>query len=128
MRIKTHMERQLMFKKFDLAQLSNGFAFLSSRAMSRLVRRGPNCSYGFHLNWKHYLESCTAPRIRLRDDTTAVELNNHSRYRKPQSRSLIFSCNKRIKNFRRALLFEARPRILHRYSDFTLILPFSLKR
>src|SRR6516225_10367730 len=107
-----------------------------SRAMSALCQKRTfgslptsflGCTFGSHLNWKHYLKSCTAPGIRLRDDTTAVELNNHSRYRKPQSRSLIFSCNKRIKNFRRALLFEARPRILHRYSDFTLILPFSLK-
>src|SRR5437660_8168069 len=86
-----------------------------------------DCSFGGRLNWKHYLKSCTAPGIRLCDDTTAVEFNNHSRYRKPQSRPLLFSCNKSIKYFRRALLFEARPRILHRDNDLTLILPFSLK-
>src|SRR6516164_10724635 len=86
-----------------------------------------DCSFGSHLNWKHYLKSCTAPGIRLCDDTTAVELNNHSRQHKPQSRSLIFSRNKSIKYFRRALLFQARPRILHRDNDLTLILPFSLK-
>jgi hypothetical protein len=28
LRIKTHMERQLIFKKFDLAQLANGFSLL----------------------------------------------------------------------------------------------------
>jgi hypothetical protein len=87
-----------------------------------------DCSFGSHLDWKHYLKSCTAPGLRVREDTTAVELNNHSRYRKPQSGSLTFSCNKSIKYSHRALLFDARPGILQRNSDLTLILPFSIKR
>src|SRR6516165_11766776 len=95
---------------------------------SRPSRELLDCRFGSHLDWKHYLKLCTTPGIRVSEDTTAVELNNHSRYRKPQSRSLVFRCNKRVKYFRRASLFDARPGIVHRDSDLTLILPFSLKR
>jgi hypothetical protein len=34
LRIKTHMERPLIFKKFDLAQLADGYAFSACGTMS----------------------------------------------------------------------------------------------